>query len=226
MMIDWRDFPIGKATYRGGTGSRLHMIQNLSRAEAKHFLLHDRYGRQLRRDFPDIPFDQLAGHLVEASKRPIEKREVPTMDSELKTILKSEAAMTALCKHIAKTGGVGFTHPQFDDFLGRYAKNRHPTLHVGNAISKVLSEEREVARAYEAVHAFYKAQPVVNDDEDDDDEDERDGDDTDALDELNELGEQERRRNPKLTKQQAFAKAYADNPALAAKERRQHRPRA
>ena len=39
--------------------------------------------------------------------------------------------------------------------------------------------------------------------EDDDDED-------DALEELNELAAEERRRNPKLTKQAAFTKVYTD----------------
>jgi hypothetical protein len=42
----------------------------------------------------------------------------------------------------------------------------------------------------------------------------------DALDEFNKLAEQERRRNPSLTKAQAFAKAYTDpaNAQLAARE--------
>jgi hypothetical protein len=79
---------ISKAQYRGGTGSRLHMIQNLSREEAKHFLLHDRHGRQLQRDFPNVPFDELAGYVCEASRRPMEKHEVPPMSDHLIEVCK------------------------------------------------------------------------------------------------------------------------------------------
>jgi hypothetical protein len=63
--------------YRDGTvtGRHLHRVQNLSRPEVKHFLLHDSAGRALRRDFSDVPFDELVDHVVEASKRPTEKRE-------------------------------------------------------------------------------------------------------------------------------------------------------
>jgi hypothetical protein len=49
--------------------------------------------------------------------------------------------------------------------------------------------------------------------------------DGDALDDLEELPENERRRNPGMSKAHAFAKVPA-NADLAAKERRQHRPRA
>ena len=68
-----------KATYRGGSGSRLHMIENLTPAEAKHWLLHNASGRALLRDTGgDI--DALAGHVVEASKRPAERPKGPRMD--------------------------------------------------------------------------------------------------------------------------------------------------
>ncbi len=48
------------------------------------------------------------------------------------------------------------------------------------------------------------------------------------LDELNALAEQERRRNPGMSKALAFSKVYTDpaNAALAQRERRQNRPRA
>jgi hypothetical protein len=72
-----RDYVVRKARYRGVSGAKLHLIPNLSREEAKHFLLHDRHGRQLQRDFPNIPLDQLADHVVEASgMTPTNKREV------------------------------------------------------------------------------------------------------------------------------------------------------
>ena len=57
-----------KANYRDVfPGSRLHRIENLTREEAKHFLLHDRHGRALLRDVGgDI--DTLADILVEPRK--------------------------------------------------------------------------------------------------------------------------------------------------------------
>jgi hypothetical protein len=199
------------------------MIENLSRAEAKHFLLHHSHGRALRHDFPNVPLDQLADHVCEASRRPTEKREVSKMDHHLELILKSEAAMHALCKQLTANGGGGLTHPEFDGYLARYAAGKYPALHVGNAIARVLAEETPIAKAYSAVHAFYKAQPVVDDEEEDDDEDEHDGDDSDALAELEQLAEQERRRDPQLTKAQSFTKVYVDpvNARLAQRERRQ-----
>ena len=72
MSINWRNYDaFGKAMYRDGavTGRHLHRVQNLSRPEVKHFLLHDSAGRALRRDFPNIPFDELVDHVVEASTR-------------------------------------------------------------------------------------------------------------------------------------------------------------
>jgi hypothetical protein len=197
------------------------MIANLSPEEAKHFLLHDAHGRALQRDFPNIPFDDLAGHVCKASRRPTEKREVSKMDHHLELILKSEAAMHALCKQLTANGSSGLSHPEFDGFLGRYAAGKYPALRLGNAIAKVLAEETPVARAYQAVHSFYKAEPVA------DDEDDEDDDDDDALEELNRLAEAERRRENGMTKAAAFAKVYTDpaNAKLAQRERAQNRPR-
>jgi hypothetical protein len=155
------------------------------------------------------------------------KRCGPKPNTVLQVILKSESAMHALCKHLADNGGSGFTHSQFDrKVLEPYARNKYPALRLGTAIAKVLSEEREVARAYSAVHSAYypayavaKAQPVVDDDDDEDD--------ADALEELERLAEQERRRTNGMTKAAAFSKVYCDpaNARLAQRERTQNRPR-
>lgn len=226
---------VRKAHYRHARGNKFHMLQNVSPEEAAHFLLHDPHGRQLRRDFSDVPFEQLVDHVCTASRRPVEKqrREAKTVDKHLEVILKSEAAMHALCKRITETGGSNFSHPEFDDYLARYAKNQHPSLSVGSAIAKVLSEETPIAKAYQTVHhasypdAVTKA-TAADDDEDDGEDDGDDENGDDALEELNELAEQERRRDPKLSKAQAFTKIYADpeNARLAQRERRQNRPRA
>lgn len=232
MTVDWRDWEmvakpqsdfarifgakptykyVRKATYRGGSGSRLHHIENLTRAEAAHFLLHDRYGRQLRRDFPNIPFDELAAHLCEASLR-TEKREAP-MSGNMELIVKSETGMHAFCKGLVARD-IAYPHAEFDTkVLAPYARNRHPLLHVGNAIAKVLAEEPPVAAAYSAVHSAYhpayavaKAAVVDDDDDEDEDEDERDDGGEDAYERLQELAREERRRRPELSAEKAFTK--------------------
>ena len=211
------------------------MIENLSRAEAKRTSsCTTGTADNCSATLPDIPFDQLADHVCEASFR--RKPEVQKMDRHLELIIKSESAMHALCKHLTANGGSGFTHPEFDDFLGRYARNKFPALHVGTAIAKVLAEETPVARAYQAVHSFFKAEPAVGDedeedvaDEEEEDKDEKEDEDArSALEELNELAEQERRRENGMSKAQAFAKVYTDpaNAKLAQRERWQNRPRA
>jgi len=46
----------------------------------------------------------------------------------------------------------------------------------------------------------------------------------DALGQINQLVEEQRKRSPEMSAAQAFARVYADNPGLAAAERRQNRP--
>jgi hypothetical protein len=65
------EYEFRKATYRGGSGRRLHHIEGLTREEALHFLMHDAHGRSFARERGE-PLDVLADHLVEASKRPSE----------------------------------------------------------------------------------------------------------------------------------------------------------
>jgi hypothetical protein len=67
-------------------------------------LLHDPHGRQLQRDFPNIPFDEkLVDHLCEASLRPAEKREAP-MSGNMELITKSDVGMHAFCKGLVDRG--------------------------------------------------------------------------------------------------------------------------
>ena len=64
-----KEYVLRKAKYRGAIpGRHLRNIENLTPAEAKHFLIHDAHGRALLRDVGgDI--DELASALVEASNR-------------------------------------------------------------------------------------------------------------------------------------------------------------
>ena len=206
MSIDWRNYDaFGKAMYRNNsvTGRHLHRVANLTREEAKHFLLHDATGRSLLRDTGgDI--DALADHLVEASQRPTNKHEAPKMQDMNKTL--------------REVGEHGFTR-----MVERYAKTVHPTLTKEQAFCKVFLEDSDAGRAIRRAHQIAK-QGVADEPDDDDDEADDAGD---ALREIEALAADIRRRFPTLSKQQAFTKAYTDpaNSALAQRERMQNRPR-
>jgi hypothetical protein len=199
---------VRKARYRDVfPGSRLHRIENLTREEAKHFLLHDRHGRALLRDAGgDI--DELADHIVEASMRPTEKREVSNMDST-----------TRIEKNLRAMGEAAFTKIVTD-----YARKQFPTLTREQAFSKVFTAEDAEGQAIRRCWQLSK-QGILDEDSAADAAGEVEDD---AMDQLEELAADERKRNPKLTKAQAFAKAYTDpaNAGIAAKERQQNRPRA
>jgi hypothetical protein len=217
MTVDWRDWEIvaqpqsdfarifkarpeyyvvRKATYRGGSGRRLHHIENLTREEALHWLAHDPHGRSFARERGE-PISDLADLLVEASMRPTEKREAPKMD---------------MTKPLREVGEAGFTR-----MIEKYSKTVHPTLTKEQAFTKVFLADDDEGRAIR--HAWQIAKQSIAADEPSDD---------DALDELETLAAEERRRNPKLSKAQAFAKVYTDpaNARLASRERAANRPRA
>jgi hypothetical protein len=197
--------------YRGGSGSRLHHIARLTRAEALHWLAHDRTGMAFARGRSE-PLDVLADHLVEASLRPAEKRN-------------EETNMNNIVKALSRVGEAEYTR-----IVADYAKTIHPELSRERAFIKVFeaddAEGRAIRRAWQIAKQGAPLDPddakaegrrVIDDALDDDD---------DALARVERLAIEEHRRNPKLTKAQAFTKAYTDNPELAAKERRQNRPRA
>ena len=122
----WRSkrIVLRKATYRGGSGSRLHRIEGLSREEALHWLAHDRHGRAFARERGE-PLDMLADHLVEASMRPTNKQEAPTMDSS-----------TRIEKNLRAMGEAAYTKIVTD-----YAKKQFPELTREQAFSKVFTAE-------------------------------------------------------------------------------------
>lgn len=132
---------------------------------------------------------------------------------------------------------------EFTKMVTRYAKSVHPDLSAPQAFSKVFLDDSDEGRAIRWAWATSKGVvPADSADREygspasrgytsealDDDEaaDEGEGVVDDALEELEELAADAKRRDPRLSKAQSFAKAYADNPELAAKERRQNRPRA
>ena len=225
-MFDWRDYEmvpkpqstyakifgapreyefVRKASYRGGSGRRLHHIENLTREEALHWLAHDAHGRSFARERGE-PLDVLADHLVEASLRPTEKRKDTNMQNMDKTL--------------REVGEAGFTK-----MVEKYAKTVHPTLTKEQAFCKVFLDDSDEGRAIRRAWQISKGQGIAAGALDEPSEDD---DDESALAELNELAAEERRRNPKLTKQAAFTKVYTDpaNASIAQRERRANRPRA
>ena len=161
------------------------------------------HGRALLRDTGgDI--DALTDHLVEASQRPTNKQ---------------DNTMQNMTKTLREVGEAGFTK-----MIETYAKTVHPTLTREQAFTKVFLADDAEGAAIRRAWQISKGQGIAAGALDEPSEDDDEGD---ALDELNALAAEERRRNPKLTKQAAFTKIYVDpaNAALAAKERRQNRPR-
>ena len=228
MTVDWRDWEmvpkpqsdfakifgapreyqfVRKASYRGGSGRRLHHISGLTREEALHWLAHDPHGRSFARERGE-PLDVLADHLVEASQRPTEKREEPKMDST-----------TRMLKNVRSMGEHEFTR-----IVGDYAKRLYPELTRERAFVKVFTAPDAEGQAIRHFWQISKQAPL----DDDEAEDEAEGVEDDALEELKELARQLRVRCPQLTKAQAFTKIYTDpeNAKLAQRERRANRPRA
>jgi hypothetical protein len=201
------DVRVRKATYRGAQGHWLRNIPDLSREEAKHFLLHDAHGRALLRD-TGVDIDTLADHLVEASLRPTEKREVSNMQS--------------FTKAIADLGEHGYTQ-----LIQKFASNnRLSNETAAQAFVRIFSEDSAQGLAIRKAWLLSKGQSIAV--EPRDDRDDTDDAGASALQKLEALGAELRKRNPTLTKEQAFAKAYSDpaNAKLVRTERAQHRPRA
>jgi hypothetical protein len=217
------------ATYRGDVqGHWLRNLPNLSREEAKHFLLHDAHGRTLLRD-TGADIDSLADHLVEASnKRAINKsNEVPKMDIN---------KMNATLREVGEHG--------FSAMVQKYADSvRRPNETQAQAFNRVFSADdaeglairkcwrisKGVVPADAAEREYGRGRSVGYASgalDDDEAAEEAEGVEDDALEELEELAADERKRNPRLSKAQAFAKAYSAHPEIAARERRQNRPRA
>jgi hypothetical protein len=99
------------------------------------------------------------------------------------------------------------THPEL---AAQEREENRPTVSV---LTKAEQVEREARRRAPRM--------ATNEDVRREREEEEDGD---ALEALDRKAEENRRRDPKLSKAQAFAKAYADNPALAEAERAHNRP--
>ena len=115
---------------------------------------------------------------------------------------------------------------KYTAIIKQYASNNKlPNETASQAFTRIFLEDSAQGAAIRKFWQISKGQGIaagVLDEPSEDDDEEGD-----ALDELNELAAEERRRNPKLSKAQAFTKVYVDpaNAKLAQRERRVNRPR-
>jgi hypothetical protein len=116
--------PRQKRTYRGEVGQHFRDIPDLTRAEALHWLSHDRNGRSLARERGE-PLDVLADLIVEASKnRAATKRKSSDMTSTA-TLLKTLRSMT---------------ESEFTMVITKAAKQQHPELPPARAFAAVFED--------------------------------------------------------------------------------------
>jgi hypothetical protein len=122
----------------------------------------------------------------------------------------------------------GMTESEFVKIVTRVAKEQFPSLSGAAAFTKLFTDDNPESAAIRTAHAIVKRAAIGGGAVDESPPDEDDLEDADALEELEELAEQERRRNPGMSKAVAFSKIYCDpaNARLAQRERAQNRPRA
>ena len=145
-------------------------------------------------------------------------------DTVRKAAKRKEPNMDRMTKNVKAMGEAEYVRIVTD-----FAKRLHPELSRERAFSKVFLADDDAGQAIRKMWQVSKGSGdrPLNAVDEPDEPDEDDEDDTDALAELEELARQERMRaNGMLTKEAAFVKVYQANPKLAAKERRQNRPRA
>jgi hypothetical protein len=199
-----REYEFRKASRYGGHLRHRH-DGNLDRPVALHWLLHTAPGAAMLNRL-NLPPDEAADLLVRAAQmHPTEKRHEAKMD---------------ITKTLRAVGEHGFS-----EMIRKYARTVYPELTREQAFTKEFTADDDEGRAIRRAWMISKGQGIpagALDEPTDDDDDES------ALDELNELAAEERRRNPKLTKQAAFTKVYTDlsNVELVKRERRANRPRA
>jgi hypothetical protein len=242
--LELRRYDVGKVDYRGQRGRHLYRIEGLTRAEAKHWLMHDAHGRTLLRE-SGTDIDTLADHLVEASnKHAVEKREdkMDSVDHTIKALkAMSEAEFVTITTKMARGVYPNMTGPQAfaklftdDSDEGRGVRAAHRIVQRNAKGSRSTGDEDEPPRRRRIAPGDPGESGTYWDGEGyrggglDPDEagrssrrimDDAIEDEDDALDELEDLAIEERKRNPSLTKERAFAKAFLANPQLAARER-------
>ena len=137
-------------------------------------------------------------------------------DTVRKAAKRKEPSMDRMTKNVRAMGEAEYTRIVTD-----YAKRLHPDLSRERAFNKVFTADDDAGQAIRKMWQVSKEGDLESDGRDGEPSVE---DDEDAMEELEELAEQERRRSG-TSKAVAFTKVYEANPELAARERRQNRPR-
>jgi hypothetical protein len=187
----------------------------VDRAQALNWLLHHRDGRAL---------------VAQLHKR--EMKGAPPMNraDQLEGLVRKCGSFVGLCKSIAAGRHRDITERELSLLAKGYAMKRFPELTGDAAFAKAYGDARSSGEArafWDACETLKQAgfMPTRLDDDDEEDDDEENGEEnSDALDEITEKAKALRRRDPTLTAEQAFAKAYSDpaNRELAKRERRQN----
>jgi hypothetical protein len=128
---------VRKATYRGGSGSRLHHIENLTREEAMHWLAYDPNGRSFARERGE-PLDTLADHLVEASGMNVNNH-------HKEKSMNKQFDVVSFAKRVADDGLSVVSEAQATELIKQYCDaNRLPGEKSSAAFARVFSGNDDV----------------------------------------------------------------------------------
>jgi hypothetical protein len=196
--------------------------------QSLNYLLHNKFGRQVAAAF-------------------LHKRKgfsMPSRVEVLKGLLRQHGGdVVALCKHIAKVGSTDVTEAELTGMISAAAQlDRQANETSEQAFARKFNDQSRdgiaLRKAIRIASGYTDSDDHLGDafddadswsegakrPRDDDDDTERDDDDDDAYDELCEQAKALAKRDGSLSFEQAFAKVYTDNPALARRERQQNRP--
>jgi hypothetical protein len=210
---------------------------DLDRATALHWLLHNAHGASLL-DRVDLPAEEVADLLVRAAAmHPTEKRKDTNM-SNVQSFTKAIANLgehkyTSIIQKFAsnnklpnETAAQSFVRIFTEDSAQGLAIRKFWQVSKGTVV-QADGPEREYGRGRSVGVQTRALDPDEAGEDSEAIVDAAVDDERDALAELEDLAVAEQRRNPRLSKSQAFAKIYTDpaNAALAQRERLANRPR-
>jgi hypothetical protein len=189
----------------------------VSREQALRWLLHTRDGQGL--------VARMAQHRKQidaAFKRANRKGFTMTRDETLRSVVKRHGNVVNLAKFICSQGTTDLSEHELTALAVAEAKRLYPDIKDdARAFAKMFTDTGPTGATLRQAVGIAKAvqleiMPVTAEAGSSDVED----DTQEAMEQLRELAERQRRNSPDLTSEQAFARAFKENPALA---RRAHR---
>jgi hypothetical protein len=161
----------------------------------------------------------------EGEHEPIGSREEKRASASNKHEAPTMSSTERILKNVQHMGEHKYT-----EIVQKYASaNRLPNETPARAFARIFNEDSDEGRAIRRMWQISRRTPldrVGAGDEGKKVVTDALADESDALDELEQLAVEVRRRDPSLSKARAFAKAFSENPEVAARERLQNRPRA